>query len=555
MRLTLYVINSATFVIFRCFTVFFLILFAAIGSLLPYLALFMKEIGLTASQTGIIYGFMPFVSFLVKPVFGLVADKFQQHRIVLIVCCTLTGIFFNLIQLVPISYTERTRTKSEIKCGKPGSYIQDCTIANATTKQNQECPSWLNINKNRHHLSLEQVLNESSQSENNYPRSHKGYSQEAYEGSHQQFECTFDCHFVHEYNISQTVCFGNKTDSIQQLKCLDVTASNTQHGFKFKIDQFSVGSWNLEAEQSNCTNYYLHDIHYENDIYRLMTCPVNISLKCDYLCSGVGECQKLKVDNLSKSSFCLLLALLFLGNVTFSPILSLNDAISYDILGDKRRHKWGKQRLWGTIALALFAMISALTMDLSHLSKTRFNIPFYLYGILFIIMACVARSANISNPIVCSKMLKGTMKILRDVYTMVFLIVVTYFGFLAGSIEAFLFWFLEEDLGSSLRIIPGLCLFSNCLSETIVLYVAGRLIKRYGHMKCLYTVFVAYCIRFVSYSYLTNAWYVLPVELLNGLTFGLMWATVTSYGSIITLPGMSGTIQGLLSGLNFGLGK
>lgn len=170
-------------------------------------------------------------------------------------------------------------------------------------------------------------------------------------------------------------------------------------------------------------------------------------------------------------------------------------------------------------------------------------------------MACVARTANISNTIVCSKMLKGTMNILRDVNTMIFVVVVTYFGFLAGSIEAFLIWFLEDDLGSSLRIIPALCLFSNCLSETIVLYVAGQLIKRYGHAKCLYTVFVAYCIRFVSYSYLTNAWYVLPVELLNGLTFGLMWATVTSYGSMITPSGMSGTIQGILSGLNFGFGK
>jgi hypothetical protein len=47
-------------------------------------------------------------------------------------------------------------------------------------------------------------------------------------------------------------------------------------------------------------------------------------------------------------------------------------------------------------------LISALTMDVSHLSKSRFNIPFYLYGILFIMMACVARTANISNTIVCS---------------------------------------------------------------------------------------------------------------------------------------------------------
>jgi hypothetical protein len=103
-------------------------------------------------------------------------------------------------------------------------------------------------------------------------RAKKGYSQEVYEGSHETFDCSFDCHFVHGLNISQTVCFGNKTDSIQQLKCLDVTASNTQQGFKFKIDKFSAGIWNLEAEQSNCTNYYLHNNHYENDIFYVASC-------------------------------------------------------------------------------------------------------------------------------------------------------------------------------------------------------------------------------------------------------------------------------------------
>lgn len=125
-----------------------------------------------------------------------------------------------------------------------------------TTKQSKtrNAPCGLTLTNTKKHLSHEQVLNESSQSKNNYSCPHKGYSQEVYEGSHETFECSFDCHFVHGLNISQTVCFGNKTDSIQQLKCLDVTASNTQQGFKFKIDKFSAGIWNLEGEQSNCTN-------------------------------------------------------------------------------------------------------------------------------------------------------------------------------------------------------------------------------------------------------------------------------------------------------------
>jgi hypothetical protein len=72
---------------------------------------------------------------------------------------------------------------------------------------------------------------------------------------------------------------------------------------------------------------------------------------------------------------------------------------------------------------------------------------------------------------------------------------------------------------------------------------------------CLYIAFVAYTVRFIGYSFLTNAWFVLPIELLHGLTFGLMWAAATSYGSIITPPGMSGTIQGLISGVHFGFGN
>jgi hypothetical protein len=57
------------------------------------------------------------------------------------------------------------------------------------------------------------------------------------------------------------------------------------------------------------------------------------------------------------------------------------------------------------------------------------------------------------------------------------------------------------------------------------------------------------------FTMVTNAWFVLPIELLHGLTFGLMWAAATSYGSIITPPGMSGTIQGLISGVHFGFGN
>ena len=54
---------------------------------------------------------------------------------------------------------------------------------------------------------------------------------------------------------------------------------------------------------------------------------------------------------------------------------------------------------------------------------------------------------------------------------------------------------------------------------------------------------------------LTNPWWCLPVELLNGLTFGIFYATMASYASIVAPPGTETTIQGLVGAIFEGVGK
>ena len=64
----------------------------------------------------------------------------------------------------------------------------------------------------------------------------------------------------------------------------------------------------------------------------------------------------------------------------------------------------------------------------------------------------------------------------------------------------------------------------------------------------------SYGLRFLGYFLLTNPWFVLFLEPLHGITFGLMYAAASSYASSITPPGMHGTIQGLIGGIHFGTG-
>ncbi len=58
-----------------------LCIFAAVASLLPYLAVYMKQLGLSPSETALIYGTMPFLGAIVRPLVGALADKLHAHKV------------------------------------------------------------------------------------------------------------------------------------------------------------------------------------------------------------------------------------------------------------------------------------------------------------------------------------------------------------------------------------------------------------------------------------------------------------------------------------------
>lgn len=56
-------------------------------------------------------------------------------------------------------------------------------------------------------------------------------------------------------------------------------------------------------------------------------------------------------------------------------------------------------------------------------------------------------------------------------------------------------------------------------------------------------VLFAFGVRFILYSFLTNAWWVLPIEMLQGVTFGMFYPTMASYANAVSPPGTETTVQ------------
>lgn len=79
----------------------------------------------------------------------------------------------------------------------------------------------------------------------------------------------------------------------------------------------------------------------------------------------------------------------------------------------------------------------------------------------------------------------------------------------------------------------------------VFLLNVGYLIKRTGHMTAFSLSFAIFTLRFLLYSVIRDPLWVLPVELLNGITFGLSYINGISYAGKIAPVGSEGTIQGM----------
>lgn len=57
---------------------FYLCFFASFGSLFPLLAIYFKQLGMNATQAGILLGIRPIVEFTARPFWSSFADRFRK---------------------------------------------------------------------------------------------------------------------------------------------------------------------------------------------------------------------------------------------------------------------------------------------------------------------------------------------------------------------------------------------------------------------------------------------------------------------------------------------
>ena len=297
------------------------------------------------------------------------------------------------------------------------------------------------------------------------------------------------------------------------------------------------------------------------------------------------------------NSFIIIFVLVSLGSFFRAPLTPLLDSMVISSLADKSQY--GSMRLWGAVSFGIFSLLGGVLTSSYTLNRSSFFWLFLLSGITFcisgfiilhfihtihmkedeklsistsmesmesVVELTINSDENLINSPQSDSQLQQSQQLLSqnlssavwkkftsDYSVAIFAIIVLLSGIGSGVIEAFLFLRIRQLGGNG--IIMGIGRFITCAAEVPMFQIAGYLKDRLGTWKLLAITQLAFIIRFIYYINLTKPWYVLPCELLNGITFAITWSVSCSYANDIAPPGTQAFCQSILEGLHFGLGS
>ncbi|XP_047113681.1 uncharacterized protein LOC124790139 [Schistocerca piceifrons] len=215
----------------------------------------------------------------------------------------------------------------------------------------------------------------------------------------------------------------------------------------------------------------------------------------------------------------------------------------------------GREFTWGGIGAAICAPIVGVITWL--LDLTAYPVPFIAFAIMmaiFAVVAMVGRSLPFSRPEWWAHVhpLGGLKK--HGGELAVLSVILLLMGGLWGALDSYLPWHLME-LEDHNQLIIGLTVTVGALCAIPFLWNAEHVVEYCGHTNLLIIAFIFYIIRFTVFSYLSNAWWSLPCEIMEVFTLSLMWVTAILYTRHLAPRHLTATAQGMAVIFHFCLGR
>ncbi|XP_075232468.1 uncharacterized protein LOC142330866 isoform X2 [Lycorma delicatula] len=248
-----------------------------------------------------------------------------------------------------------------------------------------------------------------------------------------------------------------------------------------------------------------------------------------------------------------LIVRVFIGMISGTAFAMFEGAV----IAILREHKadYGLQRIYAAIGGMISSPLSGMLIDYASQNKgyTDFRPAFYLYAGLKIISGALMLTINLEFKTPATNVVSDVLTVLKNIEIVALFITCFILGTAWGYIESFLFWLLQ-DLGAS-RSLMGITITIGGIAGLPLLVMSGPIIDRIGHANVLFIGFIFYAIRLLGYSLIYNPWMCLIFEAMESVTSSLAITAAVTYAAKLSTNTTDSSIQGLLGGLYFGVGK
>lgn len=524
------------------------------GTLLPYqAAIGITRLGLGASNLAVIFTVNQFLIIIVKPAIGYIADYFNNLKTMIVGLTILNCVLSYLLLALPpiekkgIINWDGTELES---MSTENDFCELCHISNDLRKIWKMHRKNFSIFEKNVSCNEEKVIRQvfinycvdintnSSTFNSTYTVLHE-YCDSPLNISDVKFQTDVDPNldksFDHTIYISE---MQNGSVSEFTIICLQTKhfASKMNFSFQHIIDSCH-GVFTSEISVTGVSSSFASTMPLVNFCHR------------SKLKTKTTERNAIQINSFHTYQFWVFTLLILLSGTCSSCIFTLSDTACYEsvqITGSD----YGQQRAWGSVGWGLMTPFAGFLNDYTD----NYVASMTLMTVISLLQIWNLIKMELLKPQFSQNILKDLKKVISSTEFLAFEVGVFMNGMGIGIVWFYLTWFII-DIGGS-RLLIGLAhTVQSFLGEMPFMFLSGWLLKRFGHFNVVSLALMCQSVRFLAYSSLKNPWLILPIECLDGITFGAFYTAMTSYGKINCKPGTEASTQALLCSTYEGLGK
>jgi PPP family 3-phenylpropionic acid transporter len=246
------------------------------------------------------------------------------------------------------------------------------------------------------------------------------------------------------------------------------------------------------------------------------------------------------------SAFIGVLLVMALLAVSIVPVMPLLDSYGMTIT-ERTGISYGSMRVWGSIGFM------ATSLGVGRLLGERVSA-----AILLAYACCFALTlvSIYGLPALAERQSRSLLAGLGDVRRNRPLLLLLLVGYLLASGAAIMYTFLGihiQDMGGSASLV-GLAFALSAFSELPIVAFGGWFLARFGPFRLICLALVVFAVRFAAFSAITVPEWILPVQMLHGLSYGAYLMASVTLAHRTAGRAHAATAQALLASVSFGFG-